>query len=106
MHKLKRQMSQLKQVRHRNKRREVLNQLQNLKETKSQKKPDKNVPKSLTTSPRKVLSDRLPKGSDDQIQQHNRFQCLDEEDTDADINHAEPINPNKQGRKIKLNNKK
>ena len=73
---------------------------------KKPEKTDKNVPKSPTTSPRKVLSDRLPKGSDDQIQQHNRFQCLDEEDMDADINHAEPINPNKQGRIIKLNNKK
>ena len=29
--------------------------------------------------PGKVLSDRLPKGSDDPIQQHNRFQCLDED---------------------------
>ena len=27
----------------------------------------------------KVLSDRLPKGSDDPIQQHNRFQRLDDD---------------------------
>ena len=53
-------------------------------------------------SPRKVLSDRLPKGSDDKIQQHNRFQSLDE-DMEAETDHAEG---NKQGRIIKLNNKR
>ena len=55
-------------------------------------------------SPNKVLSDRLPKGSDDQIQQHNRFEYLDEdmeaEDTQADQNL------NRQGRIIKINNKR
>ena len=67
----------------------------------SQKKQEKPLPKSPSKSSHKVLSDRLPKGSDDQIQQHNRFQCLDE-DMEADIDHAEQ-NTNKQGRIIKLN---
>ena len=67
----------------------------------SQKKQEKPLPKSPSKSSNKVLSDRLPKGSDDQIQQHNRFQCLDE-DIEADIDHAEQ-NKNKQGRIIKLN---
>ena len=40
------------------------------------KKPEKPVAKSPTKSQNKVLSDRLPKGSDDQIQQRNRFQVL------------------------------
>ena len=73
---------------------------------KHPEKPDKSAPKSPSKSPRQVLSDRLPKGSDDPIQQHNRFHCLDEEDMEADVNHAEPPNQNKQGRIIKLNNKK
>ena len=71
----------------------------------SNKKPEKPVPKSPIKSPKKVLSDRLSNGSDDQIQQHNRFHCL-EEDMEADVNVAEPLNQNKQGRIIKLNNKK
>ena len=62
-------------------------------------KPVRN--KSPNKSSNKVHSDRLPKGSDDQIQQHNRFQIFDEEDMDADINNAEPPNTNKQGRIIK-----
>ena len=75
------------------------------KKTLSNEKPEKPVPKSPTKSPKKVLSNRLQKGSDDQIQQHNRFYCL-EEDMEADVNLAEPLNQNKQGRIIKLNNKK
>ena len=72
----------------------------------SNKKPDKPVRnKSPNKSSDRVLSDRLPKGSDDPIQQHNRFHCLDEEDMEADNDHAE-IHTNKQGRIIKLNNKK
>ena len=67
------------------------------------RKPEKPAPKSPNKSQNKVLSDRLPKGSDDLIQQHNRFQPLDEEDMEAENNHAET---NKQGRIIKLNNKK
>ena len=59
------------------------------------------------TSPKKssdrVLSDRLPKGSDDPIQQHNRFHCLDE-DMEAENSPAESTN--KQGRILKINNKK
>ena len=86
-------MSQLKKVRHRNKRLQVLNHLQSFKETKSQKNQKKIVPKSRTTSPREDLSDRLPTGSDDQLQQHNHFKCFDEEDMEAEVNHAEPINP-------------
>ena len=54
-------------------------------------------------SPRKGQSDRIPKGSDDEIKKINRFQCLDE-DTEADTDHAEP-NTNKQGRIIKINNR-
>ena len=73
---------------------------------KHAEKPYKSALKSPSKSPRQVLSDRLPKGSDDQIQQHNRFHCLDEEDMEADVNHAEPLNPNKQGCIIKSNNKK
>ena len=60
------------------------------------KKPEKPVPKRPTKSPKKVLSGRLPKGSDNQIQQHNRFHCLDEEDMEADVILAEPPNQNKQ----------
>ena len=65
------------------------------------KKPDKPLPKSPGKSSNKVLSDPLSKGSVDQIQQHNRFHCL-EEDMEADIDLAEP-NTNKQGRIIRLN---
>ena len=54
-------------------------------------------------SPRKVQSDRIPKGSDDEIKTIYRFRCLDE-DMEADTNHAEQ-NSNKQGRIIKLNNR-
>ena len=64
------------------------------------KKPEKPAPKSPKKPQNKVLSDRLPKGSDDQIQQHNRFQSLDE-DMEAEDSHAESIH-NKQGRIIKL----
>ena len=70
------------------------------------KKPDKPLPKSRRSPKKtqnKVLSDRLPKGSDDQIQQHNRFQSIDE-DMEADTDHAEQ-NTSKQGRIIKLNNR-
>ena len=72
----------------------------------SNKTPDKPVRnKSPNKSSDRVLSDRLPKGSDDPIQLHNRFHCLDEEDMEAENDHAE-IHTNKQGRIIKLNNKK
>ena len=54
-------------------------------------------------SPRKVQSDRIPKGSDDEIKIFNRFQCLDE-DIEADTDHAEQ-NSNKRGRNIKLSNR-
>ena len=67
------------------------------------KKPEKPLPKSPKKTQNKVLSDRLPKGSDDQIQQHNRFQSLDE-DMEANTDHAEQ-NANKQGRIIKINNR-
>ena len=67
------------------------------------KKPEKPLPKSPKKTQNKVLSDRLPKGSDDQIQQHNRFQSLDE-DMEAHTDHAEQ-NANKQGRIIKINNR-
>ena len=40
------------------------------------KKPEKPLPKSPKKTQNKVLSDRLPKGSDDQIQQHNRSKVL------------------------------
>ena len=66
------------------------------------KKPEKPVRNTSPAKSRKeVLSDRLPKGSDDQIQQHNRFHCLDE-DMEAENDYAE-TNANKQGRIIKLN---
>ena len=48
-----------------------------------------------------ILSDRLPKGSDDQIAQFNRFGCLDD-DMEAEDSQTEP-SVNKQGRII--NNK-
>ena len=68
------------------------------------RKPEKPIRnKSPNKSSDKVLSDRLPKGSDDPIQQHNRFHCLDE-DMEAEDGPAETTN--KQGRIIKLNNKK
>ena len=54
--------------------------------------------------PNKIVSDRLPKGSDDEIKQYNRFSSLDE-DMEADDSHAE-LNTNKQGRIIKLSNKR
>ena len=59
--------------------------------------------KSPNKSSDRVLSDRLPKGSDDPIQQHNRLHCLDE-DMEAENSPAESTN--KQGRIIKINNKK
>ena len=67
------------------------------------KKPEEPLPKSPKKTQNKVLLDHLPKGSDDQIQQHNRFQSLDE-DMEADTDHAEQ-NANKQGRIIKINNR-
>ena len=69
---------------------------------KKQEKPVRN--KSPNKLPEKVISDRLPKGSDDPIKQHNRFICLDE-DMGADDDHADR-NTNKQGRIIKINTKK
>ena len=54
-------------------------------------------------SPKTRQSDRIPKGSDDEVQKFNRFQCLDE-DMEADTDHAEQ-NTNKQGRIIKINNR-
>ena len=69
------------------------------------KKPEKPVRnKSPNKPPENVISDRLPKGSDDSIKQHNRFIRLDE-DMKADDDHADG-NANKQGRIIKIINKK
>ena len=68
----------------------------------SPKSPVKNSNNSKTNKPEKILSDRLPKGSDDPIQQHNRFQCLDE---DMEAESAPAESANKQGRIIKLNKK-
>ena len=66
-------------------------------------KPEKPTRNKSPSKSEKVLSDRLPKGSDDPIQQHNRFHCLDE-DMEAESSPTESIN--KQGRIIKINNKK
>ena len=75
-------------------------------QTVTNKKTDKPVRnKSPNKSSDRVLSDRLRKGSDDPIQQHNRFHCLDEEDIEVENDHA-GTHTNKQGRIIKLNNKK
>ena len=68
----------------------------------SPKSPVKHSNNNKTNKPEKVLSDRLPKGSDDPIQQHNRFQCLDE---DMEAESAPAESTNKQGRIIKLNKK-
>ena len=62
-------------------------------------------PNRSNKSPSQVLPDRLLKGSDDQIAQFNRFGCLDD-DMEAENSQTEPIVNNKQGRIIKLNNKK
>ena len=67
------------------------------------RKPEKPAPKSPNKSQNKVLSDPLPKGSDNLIQQRNCFQPHDEEDMEAENNHAET---NKQSRIIKLDDKK
>ena len=87
----------------------------NVKETATTQKPQKSPAndskkpenpirnKSPYKSSDKVLSDRLPKGSDDPIQQHNHFHCLNE-DMEAEDGPAETTN--KQDRIIKLNNKK
>ena len=64
--------------------------------------PIKNSNNNKTNKPEKVLSDRLPKGSDDPIQQHNRFYCLDE---DMEAESAPAESTNKQGRIIILNKK-
>ena len=68
----------------------------------SPKSPVKHSNNNKTNKPEKVLSDRLPKGSDDPTQQHNRFQCLDE---DMEAESAPAESTNKQGRIIKLNTK-
>ena len=52
---------------------------------------------------RKSQSDRVPKGSYDEIKKFNRFQCLDK-DMEADTDRAEP-NTNKQNCIIKINNR-
>ena len=62
--------------------------IKTLQKQVANKKPEKPLPKSPKKTQNKVLSDRLPKGPDNQIQQHNRFQSLDE-DMEADIDHAE-----------------
>ena len=63
------------------------------KQTQKSPRPNKNK-----SSSKVVASDRIPKGSDDQIKNHNRYQCLGEdmeaEDTIADNN--------KQGKIIRL----
>ena len=61
------------------------------------------INKSPNKSSDRVLSDRLPKGSDDPIQQHYRFHSLDE-DMEAENFPAESTN--KQGSIIKMINKK
>ena len=69
-------------------------------------KPKESTKASKTSSqksPNKIQSDRRPKGSDDEIQKFNRFQCLDE-DMEADTDYAEQTT-NKQGRIIKLSNR-
>ena len=64
---------------------------------------DSSQPSGRSKSPKKCQSDRIPKGSDDEIKKFNRFQCLDE-DMEADTDHAEQ-HTNKQGRIIKINNR-
>ena len=73
------------------------------KPKESTKASKTSSPASSQKSPNKIQSDRRPKGSDDEIQKFNRFQCLDE-DMEADTDHAEQTT-NKQGRIIKLNNR-
>ena len=58
---------------------------------------------SRSKSPKKIQTDQVPKGSDDEIKKFNRLKCLDE-DTEADTYHAEQ-NRNEQGRITKINNR-
>ena len=69
-----------------------------------QAKAQRSPSQKRNKSPQQVLSDRLPKGSDDQIAQFNRFGCLDD-DMEAEDSQTES-NTNRQGRIIKINNKK
>ena len=71
--------------------------------TKKKKTEKQARNKSPNKSSDRILSDRLPNGSDDPIQQHKRFHCLNE-DMEAENSPAESTN--KQGRIIKINNKK
>ena len=68
----------------------------------SPRSPIKNSNNNKTNKPEKVLSDRLPKGSEDPIQQHNCFLCLDE---DMEAESAPAGFTKKQGRIIKLDKK-
>ena len=66
---------------------------------------DKSQPQSSRAKNKQrkpSTSDRIPKGSEDQIKQYNRYECLDE-DMEADDS---PADTNKQGRIIKINNKR
>ena len=72
--------------------------------TQVQAKAPSSPSQRRNKSPTKVLSDRLPKGSDDQITQLNCFGFLDD-DMEAEDSQAES-NINRQGRIIKLNNNK
>ena len=80
------------------------NNAKKLSSTPAQAKAPSSPNQTRHKSPNKIVSDRLPKGSDDEIKQYNRFSSLDE-DMEADDSHAES-NMNKQGRIIKLNNKR
>ena len=90
---------------------QTINQTKPDSSGKSAQKPAKpaksntspNPASSRSKSPKKTQSDRVPKGSDDEIKKFNRFKCLDE-DMEAETDHAEP-NTNKQGRIIKINNR-
>ena len=66
---------------------------------------DKSQPQSpgaKNKQRKQSTSDHLPKGSEDQIKQNNRYKCLDE-DMEADDS---PADTNKEGRIIKINNKR
>ena len=80
------------------------NNAKKLSSTSAQAKAPISPNQRRHKSPTKIVSDRLPKGSDDEIKQYNRFSSLDE-DMEADDSHAE-LNTNKQGRIIKLSNKR
>ena len=64
-----------------------------------------NSPKERRNkSPSMVISDRLPKGSNGHIKHYNRYDCR-HDDMEAGDSYAES-NTNRQGRIIKINNKR